>query len=250
MSQQPKTETDRLANVIQVLQLGQKTGRLIVERSNGPQLEQGIVTLVNGQVVQASFNQLQGPEAFNQLKNWGACRFSFVPEARSGTAGRMPSLAFPATEGESTGHFAPGTSPLRNRAAATDPLRNRTPGTAPLSRSLYPSGPLPGPAHPSGPLSGPVYPQERSIHHNTTRNLGGARPPAPIAWQATPYRTRHVEEGIYLIEQMGLSRTHRRLFLLIDGGRTVKELIRLMSHDPEDVQHLLHDLERAGVIQV
>jgi hypothetical protein len=59
-----------------------------------------------------------------------------------------------------------------------------------------------------------------------------------------------VEEGIYLIEQMGLSRTHRRLFLLIDGGRTVKELIRLMSHDPEDVQHLLHDLERAGVIQV
>jgi DNA-binding MarR family transcriptional regulator len=54
---------------------------------------------------------------------------------------------------------------------------------------------------------------------------------------------------MHLIEQMGLSRTHRRLFLLIDGGRTVKELIRLMSHDPEDVQKLLQDLERAGAIQ-
>ena len=53
-----------------------------------------------------------------------------------------------------------------------------------------------------------------------------------------------------LIEQMGLSRTHRRLFLLIDGGRTVKELIRLMAHEPEAVQRLLQDLERAGVIQI
>lgn len=52
-----------------------------------------------------------------------------------------------------------------------------------------------------------------------------------------------------LIEHMGLSRIHRRLFLLIDGGRTVKELIRLMAHEPEDVQRLLQDLERAGVIQ-
>lgn len=55
---------------------------------------------------------------------------------------------------------------------------------------------------------------------------------------------------MHLIEQMGLSRTHRRLFLLIDGGRTVKELIRLMSQNPEDVQRLLYDLERAGVIQL
>ncbi len=228
MSQQPNTETDRLANVIQVLQLGQKTGRLIVERNNGPLFEQGIITFVGGQVIQASLNQFQGPEAFNRLKNWGACRFAFTPEQRSGTTGRMPTLSSqpspaqpaPSSAWEEAGKRAPGTSPLRNRTAS---LHNA--------------------------MAGSTYTQE-DIHTKTTRNLGGAGEPIPTAWLATPYRTRHMEEGMHLIEQMGLSRTHRRLFLLIDGGRTVKELIRLMSHDPEDVQRFLQDLERAGVIQL
>ena len=90
------------------------------------------------------------------------------------------------------------------------------------------------------------------MYSRTTRNLGGGRQPAPTptAWLAVPYRTRHMEEGIRLIEQMGLSRTHRRLFLLVDGNRTVKELIRLMSHDPDGVLKLLQDLEHAGVIQL
>ena len=79
---------------------------------------------------------------------------------------------------------------------------------------------------------------------------GGAWQQTPTAWLATPYRTRPIEEGMRLIEHMSLSRTHRHLFLLIDGSRTVKELIRLMSHNPDDVQKLLRDLEHAGVIQV
>lgn len=213
MSQQPKTETDRLANVIQVLQLGQKTGRLVVERNNGPRFEQGVITFVNGQVVQASVNQQQGPEALNWLKSWGACRFTFTLEQRPRITGRMPSL---------TPH-TPAPGEPGNRANGTAPLRSTPPG--------------------------PVYPQQ-NIYGRTTRNLGGARQPTPTAWLATPYRTRHVEEGMHLIEQMGLSRTHRRLFLLIDGGRTIKELIRLMSQDPQDVLKLLRELERAGVVQV
>ena len=205
MSQQPKTETDRLANVIQVLQLGQKTGRLIVERNEGPLFEQGIITFVQGQIVQASLNQQQGADALTRLKSWGACRFTFTPEQRP------PTLASPSSVRRTTGHRTPGTSPL--------PVSS----TGPVQQDLYP---------------------------RITGNLRGPGQPTPTAWLATPYRTRHIEEGMHLIERMGLSRTHRRLFLLIDGGRTVKELIRLMAHDPEDVQRLLQDLERAGVIQV
>jgi hypothetical protein len=217
MSQQPKTETDRLANVIQVLQLGQKTGRLVVERNDGPQCEQGIITFVNGQVVQASVNQQQGPDALNWLRSWGACRFTFTPEQRPGATGRMstlpPQSQTPAAWG-GTGYGRPTTSPL--------------PTTPP----------------------GFAYPQQ-DMYTRTTGNLGGiARQRTPTAWLATPYRTRHIEDGMRLIEQMGLSRTHRRLFLLIDGARTVKELIRLMAHEPEYVQKLLQDLERAGVIQL
>lgn len=223
MSQQPKTETDRLANVIQVLQLGQKTGRLIVERDDGLHFEQGIITFVNGQVVQASVNQQQGPDALNWLRSWGACRFTFSPEPRSGVANRTPSLT-PRPTWE-----RPGSRPLGTPTQSTPAT-----GPMPAARPAY-----------------PPQPHSYNLRGKTTKDLGGpgSGQLTPGAWLTTPYRTRHIEEGMHLIEHMGLSRTHRRLFLLIDGGRTVKELIRLMAHEPEDVQRLLRDLERAGVIQ-
>jgi hypothetical protein len=210
MPQQPKTETDRLANVIQVLQLGQKTGRLIVERNTGSLFEQGIITFVQGQVVQASVNQYQGPDALNWLKSWGACRFAFTAEQRPTTTAHIPTVPAPLPGRHTTGYRTPGTTPL----------------------------PPPAPAI------------QQQMYSRTTGNLRAPGQPTPTAWLATPYRTRHIEEGMHLIERMGLSRTHRRLFLLIDGARTVKELIRLMAHDPENVQRLLQDLQRAGVIQV
>jgi hypothetical protein len=94
----------------------------------------------------------------------------------------------------------------------------------------------------TGPLYAPDNPGA------TTRYLGD--PGIPKAWLATPYRTRQIEGGMRLIEQMGLSRAHRRLFLLIDGRRTVKDLVRLLTHEPGEVLRLLQDLERAGVIQI
>ena len=217
-----------MANVIQVLQLGHKTGRLLVERDEGLRFEQGIITFVNGQVVQASVNQRQGPDALNWLRSWGPCRFAFTPEPRPGNAAARPPGVTPQTSAlRGSGYRANGTSPL--------------------------SAPTTGPTMPA---ARPDYPQWNSynLYNKTTRELGGSGPltpsSTPTAWLATPYRTRHIEDGMHLIEHMGLSRTHRRLFLLIDGGRTVKELIRLMAHEPEDVQRLLQDLERAGVIQL
>lgn len=216
MSQQPKTETDRLANVIQVLQMGQKTGRLLVERNEGQQFEQGIIAFVNGQVVQASINQQQGPEIFNWLKGWGPCRFTFTTEQRSNTTGPMPTLSRQAQPQTSTwGGWTP---------THTSSLPTTSPG--------------------------PSYPQQNG-YSQAASNTAGARPRTPTAWLAAiPYRTRPIDEGMHLIEQMGLSRTHRRIFLLIDGGRAVKDLVRLMAYEPEVVLRLLQDLERAGVIQM
>ncbi|HEY0752663.1 MAG TPA: DUF4388 domain-containing protein [Ktedonobacteraceae bacterium] len=216
MSQQPKTETDRLANVIQVLQLGQKTGRLIVEHNDGLRFEQGIITFVNGQVVQASLNQFQGPEAFNRLKNWGACRFAFTLEQRASTTARLPALS-------------PPLSPV---------LQKREAEKRASSGLLLPKQ-APGQTD-----------KQESVHSRTPRNVESTRRFIPLDWLAIPYRTRQIEEGIHLIEHMGLSRTHRRLFLLIDGSRMVKELVRLMAHNPEEVQKLLQDLEHVGVIHL
>lgn len=213
MSQQPKTETDRLANVIQVLQLGQKTGRLVVERNNGQFFEHGIVTFISGQIVQASTGQRQGQDALAWLGSWGPCRFSFSIEQRSGYTGQI--TAFPLqrhSQGETTYSTSHHTSPLTN--------------TSPVSTS-----------------------GQHAIFSRTTGKLGGSGSFLLTQWMSIPFRTRYMEEGMHLIEQMGLSRAHRRLFLLIDGRRTPQELVRLMAHDPAEVYRLLKDLERAGVVQ-
>jgi hypothetical protein len=68
---------------------------------------------------------------------------------------------------------------------------------------------------------------------------------------ATPRRLRHPNQVLPHFEHLGLSRTHRHLFLLVDGKRTTTELIRLMQHrsGSDEVYALLADLERAGLIQ-
>lgn len=78
MRQQRGTTTDRLANVIQVLQLGRKTGMLSVERGEGTTREEGMMTFVQGQVIQSLAGQRSGQAALTWLNGWGACRFTFV----------------------------------------------------------------------------------------------------------------------------------------------------------------------------
>ena len=50
------------------------------------------------------------------------------------------------------------------------------------------------------------------------------------------------------MDVMGFSRTHRRLLLLVDGQRSVPELIRLVGRSSEEVFQQLSELERAGFI--
>lgn len=59
-----------------------------------------------------------------------------------------------------------------------------------------------------------------------------------------------LNEATTRIERSGLSRSHRRLYLLIDGQRSIDELEPLMGRKVEEVRNMLHDLEWLGVIQV
>ncbi len=80
MPQQRGMTTDRLANVIQVLQLGRKTGMLSVERGEGSTREEGMMIFVQGQVTEAYAGQQSGQAALARLNSWSACRFTFVVE--------------------------------------------------------------------------------------------------------------------------------------------------------------------------
>ncbi len=64
-----------------------------------------------------------------------------------------------------------------------------------------------------------------------------------------PQRIREVNEILPHFNRLGLTRMHRQLFLLIDGQRTVPEIIRLMGHRTDEVNILLADLERTGLIR-
>jgi hypothetical protein len=92
MPQQPNTSTDRLANVIQVIQLGRKTGTLIVERSSSNTLEYGTVGFVNGLMTRASARHLRGLPAFEWLNTWGTCLFTFTPSDSTATTKKLHSL--------------------------------------------------------------------------------------------------------------------------------------------------------------
>lgn len=74
-------------------------------------------------------------------------------------------------------------------------------------------------------------------------------PRMPLA-PGVPYPVSNLQEAIVRMEQVGLSRTHRRLFLLVDGRRSISDLVRLMGRGKDDVNVLLRDLRRIAVIAI
>ena len=197
MSEERGLATDQLSNIIQVIQLGRKSGQLIVERGEGMTLENGEITFIHGQITQARWNHRSGQEALNQLNNWGACRFMFTP-----------TLTAPDTI---TG---PLTLPSTQIPRDTNPQIRALPHTQGIPRT------------------------------NVSQPTGAHRAIGP----STPQRTISGDKALRLLDQAGLSRSHLRLFLLIDGKRTINELTRLVGKRYEDVHKLLQDLESAGLI--
>lgn len=181
--QQRETATDRLVDVIQVIQLGRRTGMLAVERGRDATFEEGTLTFVNGQITDASVGSRRGQEALSWLSAWRSCLFTFITPSANG--------------------FASFQSPSLNRSS---------------------------------------HPQQNSNGNGRTQRLD--TPKGDV-----PHRIKPVEEILPVMQMMGLSRSHRRLLLLIDGQRNVSEIVRLVGHSGEEVFQQLDELERAGFIE-
>lgn len=107
-----------------------------------------------------------------------------------------------------------------------------------------------GPSLPSTqmPQMSPVNPNQARGYQSGP--LSGNSGPLPnVGASNAPQRIRAVNEVLPYFNNLGLTRLHRQLFLLIDGQRTVVEIIRLMGHRTDEVDTLLADLERAGLIR-
>src|SRR5579859_5468267 len=99
MAKSRDTFTDRLSNVIEVVELGRRTGLLSAERGAGQTREEGDVYFVAGVAIYAAVAGLRGREALSMLGQWRACRFAFDPDAARpvpNLAGAPSSLGVPA----------------------------------------------------------------------------------------------------------------------------------------------------------
>jgi len=65
---------------------------------------------------------------------------------------------------------------------------------------------------------------------------------------AIPHPLVQIPVAMYKIEQMQLTRSHRHLFLLIDGQRSVTDLMRLIGKGEEEVYILLYNLAYMAII--
>jgi hypothetical protein len=192
MTPQHGTYTDKLNNVIQVIQLGRKTGLLSVQRGEGASLEQGKVMFYRGQVTQASLGQLSNQQALFQLQSWSRCLFTFIPQGGERTTGPQSPV---------TGSQLP---------------------VLPTTQSL-----------PSWNEEQAPFPSNRFTLYE----------------QVIPQRLRDMQSSLWLLEQAGLTRNHRRLLLLIDGQRNIVELARLTGRSQGEIQHLLLELENIGIVR-
>ncbi len=215
MSQQRETATDRLVSIIQVIQLGRKTGLLTAKRGEGITQEEGTITFIKGKITQTTVGRRKGSEALNWLTTWGNCRFTFVSSDPAETSPSLTPIP-PGIAEHSINDTDPGLRPQR----------------AVLNRQ---TGPLL-----AGESNG-LVPQKSN---------GAVPAPAPSTASSIPFRTRQIDSALRVIENMGLSRTHRHLLLLIDGQRSISELVRLTGRSEPEVASLLRDLEKATVIQV
>jgi hypothetical protein len=68
--------------------------------------------------------------------------------------------------------------------------------------------------------------------------------------EAVPLRTQANDKALQLLNEAAHSRIHRHIFLLVDGHRSVSDLMRLIGRDKDEVVRLLRDLEKLDVIHI
>jgi hypothetical protein len=114
MTKPTVTATDRLANVMDVVELGRRTGLLRVERSSGSFREEGEVYFAQGKPIYAVIAGLRGREALRMLAQWGGCFFSFDSQAQQpipNISGVLPAVSPPSNSAFArsgpNGYFGP-----------------------------------------------------------------------------------------------------------------------------------------------
>lgn len=253
------TATDRLANVIEVVELGQRTGLLAVERGSGSVLEEGELYFVSGRVVYASLAGLRGREALTALSRWGPCRFAFDREAPPPAPNLIsesstgPSSAVRPSPGVSTPGYR---SPTPYDNSGSWPMQ-MPPQTSNLTGYPRVANGQPGGANGYGAsgvmrggLTGPLdlgTPSGYALRHQDSMPAP-TTPTSPSLLNRRPRRAPDVRDLMNVVTTYNLTRSHRTVLLLADGEHTVLDLARLSSKSVDEVSTLLSELEARNLV--
>lgn len=223
------TATDRLSNIIEVVELGRRTGLLSVERGAGSSYEEGEIYFVGGRSVYAALMQLRGREALTTLGQWGGCNFCFDPRAPAPTPNIAEAITGP------------------NSAAP----RGVPPASLGYSSPRSTSRPQWSP--PSGPI-GPIMPMPTTPAHGPApaQATWGASQPATASKSGPlgrrPRRSPDLRDLMTVVTTHNLSRLQRTMLLLADGTHDVLDIARLASKSLDEVTQTLADLQGKGLI--
>lgn len=264
------TATDRLSNVIEVVELGQRTGLLTVERGSGSVLEEGEIYFVSGRAVYASLAGLRGREALAGLSRWGSCRFAFdkdaprpssnlapVPGAMRGPNTNSPPASYGpgASRPSSSGRLPEGSGTWNVHPDGVNGINGQNGYAAPYTP--YSGAPSPGMPAQSYPPAAPGYGSAAGMRDPATGRLPMPPQPAPGTHPLNaaqgflarrPRRAPDVRDLMTVVTAHNLSRGHRTLLLLADGEHNVLDLARLSSKSVDEVTTLLNELEMRGLI--
>jgi hypothetical protein len=239
MAKARDTFTDRLSNVIEVVELGRRTGLLSAERGAGPTFEEGAVYFVGGVATYAAVAHLRGREALAVLGQWTGCRFAFEPDAARpapNLSGALSPLGVPAAQ---RAHAQSRPMPPASRGTGANGWSWSTPGGAAPDQQPAGSPPLGG----HGRLPG--SPPPSASPWNTSRP-GAGFASGPLGRQ--PRRSPDASDLMAVVAAHNLSRSHRTILLLADGSYNVLDLARLASKSVDEVTQMLAELEARGLI--
>ncbi|WP_126549789.1 DUF4388 domain-containing protein [Dictyobacter kobayashii] len=100
----------------------------------------------------------------------------------------------------------------------------------------------------TGPLRTPLSPGSGTLP--SQERVSEAHSGPLLSLTAIPCATMSVVKAIGVIERAGLPRPYRQLILLIDGQRSVEELIVTLGLEPGEVSQMLQMLERLKIIRM
>ncbi len=254
--------TSRLSNVMKLIMLGHQTGLLLVGRGVGATREEGSIQFINGEIAMATVGQLRGNAAMAVLQNWGESTYQFLDGVNQLQAGQTDGLIWgqasgsgplpPPGSGSFTGGFG-SSGPQPGYPGSMYPPSSSNPGTpqyAPRNPTNYPqSQDYPPPAYtPPGPPAG-GYPQQgpNGTYPPTGPWRGGPLSSSQAGMLANTFVPRRL--GMPDANNLPLDRRERQILLLIDGRRTVSDLMRLTRRGGDEVQYILAHLIALSLVE-